>query len=302
MAQRYGGKFSPDGASEPADTTGQPSRGEVYRGAKAEPAGAKVNVLFFPPVVLAFTSLNDGAIGMTLGLAASAVLVLGAWLLREGMRAEVAYDARKVAKRPAFPRKLAAAVLAGLGVAVAAYKSEPGLLAPALFGLVTTALHIAAFGIDPMRNKGMEGIDTLQQNRVARAVDEAENHLKEIMDAAQRADDRQVERRVEQFQKTARDLFRTVEEDPRDLTAARKFLGIYLVGARDATSKFADIYSRSTDAQAKSDYFQLLDDLERNFIARNEKLLIEDRTDLTVEIDVLRERLEREGVRLRDTN
>ena len=87
-----------------------------------------------------------------------------------------------------------------------------------------------------------------------------------------------------------------VEEDPRDLTAARKYLVVYLSGARDATVKFADIYARSGDAQAKADYLALLDDLDENFAARTRASLLEDRGDLTIEIDVLRERLAREGV------
>ena len=64
------------------------------------------------------------------------------------------------------------------------------------------------------------------------------------------------------------------------------------------SSKFADIFSRTRDAQARTDYLALLDDLEKNFAARNRKSLLEDRSDLTIEIDVLRERLSREGVRL----
>ena len=69
-------------------------------------------------------------------------------------------------------------------------------------------------------------------------------------------------------------------------------------GARDATVKFADVYARTRDAQALADYTALLDDLEQNFAARTRKMLLDDRSDLTVEIDVLRERLQREGVRL----
>ncbi|MCB1312575.1 MAG: 5-bromo-4-chloroindolyl phosphate hydrolysis family protein, partial [Sedimentitalea sp.] len=140
--------------------------------------------------------------------------------------------------------------------------------------------------------------DSFQQSRVARVVDEAEKYLSAMRDAIARAGDRQVEARVERFQASARTLIRTVEEDPRDLTGARKFLTVYLMGARDATIKFADIYARSRDAQARKDYLALLDDLEQNFDARTRKMLLEDRSDLTVEIDVLRERLQREGVRL----
>ena len=85
-----------------------------------------------------------------------------------------------------------------------------------------------------------------------------------------------------------------MEEDPRDLTSARKYLSVYLQGARDATVTFADLYNRTGDDSAKADYLTLLDDLEQNFAARTQKLLIDNRTDLTIEIDVLRDRLARE--------
>lgn len=293
MAKRYGGKYSPDGDS----TEQTPESRGAYEGARAEPAAARTNVLFVPAIPLVFMSLNDGAIGLAQALVAAGALTLAAWLLREGLLAEVAYNSRRVARRPAFPRKLAANVLTGLGVALAAYKTEPGLVAPVLYCGAAMVLHAVAFGFDPMKDKGMEGIDTFQQDRVARAVSEAENYLNEMSDAILRSGDRQMEARVERFQTTVRDLFRTVEEDPRDLTGARKYLTVYLRGARDATIKFADIYSRSRDAQARSDYADLLDDLEQNFAARTRKMLLDDRVDLTVEIDVLRDRLKREGVR-----
>lgn len=293
MAKRFGGKYSPDG--ETNDSKIEP-RG-TFEGARVDPAGARTNVLFIPAIPLVFTSLGDGALGLTLALVAAAVLTLAAWLVREGLRAEAAYNSRKVARRPAFPRKMAASLLTGLGIAIAAYKSEPGLVAPILYGGVATVLHGFAFGLDPLRDKGMEGIDIFQQDRVARVIEEAESRLSEMSDAVKRAGDRKIESRVDQFQVTARDLFRTVEEDPRDLTAARKYLTVYLQGARDATIKYADIYARSRDPQAREDYLALLDDLEQNFAARTRKMLLDDRSDLTVEIEVLRERLQREGVR-----
>ena len=179
-----------------------------------------------------------------------------------------------------------------------AHSDSLTVIAPVLYAIIAAGLHLTAFGLDPMRNKGMDGVDTFQQDRVARVVDEAEKHLASMRETILRAGDRQATARLEDFIDTARDLIRTVEEDPRDLTATRKFLGVYLQGARDATAKFADIYARTHDTQARNDYLALLDDLEQNFAARNRKSLLDDRSDLTIEIDVLRERLSREGVRL----
>ncbi len=125
---------------------------------------------------------------------------------------------------------------------LAGYTSGGSFLNPVIFGVLGLALHFLSFGPDPLTDKGAEGIDQFQSDRVARAVGEAEKHLKAMSDAILRAEDRGMERRVERFQTTVRDMFRTVEEDPRDLTAARKYLSVYLMGARDATVKFADLF------------------------------------------------------------
>lgn len=295
MAQRYGGSFSPKPVSE--NDAPKPASG-AYKGARVDPAGARSNVLFVPAIPMVATSFDDGALGLSLAFGAGAVWILGAWLMREGLRAEAAFAARRVARRPALPRKMVGSVVLGLGTAIAAFKTDPGMIAPVLLGVVTSGLSLAAFGLDPLRDKGMEGVDTFQQDRVARVVDEAESYLGEMSDAIRRAGDRAAEARLAGFQGTVRDLITTVEEDPRDLTAARRFLGVYLLGARDATVKFADIHARTQDAQARADYLSLLDDLEKNYAARTRAMMLEDRSDLTVEIDVLRERLQREGLRL----
>lgn len=294
MAKRFGGKYSPD-------AKGTPRASDIER-VTIDPVGGRANVMFVPPVVLLATTVGGGAQSLAFGLLGAGALAGGAWLLREGLRAEAEYAARKVARRPAVPRKILAALATGVGAAfavVAHMDIASDLVAAVLYAICAAGLHLAAFGIDPLKSKGMEGIDTFQQDRVARVVDEAEKHLSAMRDAIKRAGDRKAETRLAAFQTTARKLIRTVEEDPRDLTAARKYLSVYLMGARDATVKFADIFARTGDAQARDDYMALLDDLDQNFAARNQKSLLDDRGDLTVEIDVLRERLSREGVRLK---
>ena len=293
MAQRFGGKYSPKGA-EQAD---KPVRGG-FTAAQVDPVGARANLMFLPAAVLLFSALFSGALGLVIGLVGAGALSLGAWLLRGGLQAEAAYNSRKAARRPALPRKILAAGLAGAGTALAAVSHDNGIIPAVLYGVAACGLHIAAFGIDPMRDKGMEGIDTFQQDRVARVVDEADAHLAAMTDALRRIGDRSLNDRMAAFQSAARRLIRTVEEDPRDLTAARKYLGVYLIGARDATVKFVDIYASNQSGSARDDYLALLDDLERNFDARTEKMLLDDHSDLTVEIEVLRERLDREGVRV----
>ncbi|WP_095590408.1 5-bromo-4-chloroindolyl phosphate hydrolysis family protein [Actibacterium ureilyticum] len=293
MAQRYGGKYSPQG--DPAGTT--PPGQNPYHGKKRTRVGAKINMLFFAPLPLAIKAFSAEPVVMATYLVAFGTLILAAWLTREGLIAQEAFEARKIARRPALPRKILGSVLTGAGLAIAGFAGH-GVVEAAIFAVLGAALHFFTFGPDPLRDKGMDGVDTFQQDRVARVVDEAEAHLKAMSDAIRRVQDRQLETRVDRFMTIARDMCRTVEDDPRDLTAARKYLGVYLLGARDATVKFADLYARNRDPRARADYEALLDDLERNFTARTQTLLLDDKTDLDVEIEVLRERLQRDGVRL----
>lgn len=292
MAQRYGGKYSP-GGDNPA---GVPRTGHPAPPPRRSRAGMRVNMLFFAPVPLVIIAFGRDPVGLAFNLGAFGLLMLAAWLTREGLVAEEAYEARTVARRPAIPRKMMGSLLTGVGLFVAAFGAGQGAAVSILLGLLGAGLHGMAFGTDPMKDKGLEGVDSFQTDRVARAVDEAEKHLAAMKDAILRAGDRSLERRVDQFQATARRMFRTVEQDPRDLTAARRYLGVYLLGAKDATVKFADFYARTRDPKARGDYEALLDDLEKEFAARTEKLLLDDRTNLDIEIEVLRERLEREGV------
>ena len=290
MAWHHGGQHSTGGGpGPPRDTV-------LHDDRRVHAAGARANLLFGPGVVLAFTSLNEGATGLVVGLAGAAVLTLAAWLTRDGLRAHAAYDARRVARRPALPRKMLGAALTGLGIGIAAHANGDGLLACALFALAAAGLHVAAFGPDPLRDKRAAGVDSFQQDRVARVVDEAEAYLDAMRDHVAKLKDRRLEGRVMQFQATARRMIRTVEQDPRDLAGARKFLGVYLMGARDATARFAAHYARTGDATARADFEALLGDLEENFAARTEKMLLDDRSDMEVEIKVLRDRLQREGL------
>ncbi len=297
MAQRYGGKFSP-GADNPAGLprTGTPPVAPPLRRSRA---GMRVNLLFLAPAPLVVMAFFREPVGLAFNLGAFGVLMLAAWLTREGLIAEEAYDARTVARRPAIPRKLMGSALTALGLGVAAFGAGQGVAAALILAVLGGVLHGMAFGLDPMKDKGLEGVDSFQTDRVARAVDEAERHLAAMKDAILRANDRALAARVDRFQATARAMFRQVEQDPRDLTAARRYLGVYLLGARDATVKFADIYGRTRDPKVRADYEALLDDLEREFAARTERLLIDDRTNLDIEIEVLRERLERDGVSAR---
>ena len=95
-----------------------------------------------------------------------------------------------MARRPAFPRKLWPARADGYGAAssrpTGRVTRNPWCIRAAR-GVFGALLHGLAFGLDPMKDKGLEGVDTFQTDRVARAVEEAEKHLPAMKDAILRA-------------------------------------------------------------------------------------------------------------------
>lgn len=297
MAERFSGKFSPRSDAYPASDRVLSDGGRQTPPAPTRhPLEGRPFWILLCAAPILLSAFGEGPVTLARSLIGFGLIAGGAMLTREGLRAEAAFDARRIARRPAFPRKISGAILFAAGLALAATDPAMGLFGAITVGLVAGALHLFAFGFDPMRDKGMEGIDTFQQDRVARVVAEGEKHLTAMKDAILRAKDRRLEARVDLFAAHAKELFRVVEEDPADLAAARRYMGIYLEGARDATIKFADLWPQTRDESARTAYESLLDDLEKNFAAHTRSLIANGREGLDVEIEVLRDRLAREGV------
>ena len=205
MAKSYGGKYSPGGKAAK-----DPVHEEAVEARLIDDATSGTKLLYVPAILLIVTTFNNGPVALITALIGAAVLTLGAWLTQEGLRAEAAFNARKVARKPAVPRKMLASCATGVGIALAAHAGDLGLGGAILYGIAALALHVAAFGIDPMKDKLMDGIDTFQQDRVARVVEQADETLATMRDHITRLDDRALTQRVDAFQATARKMARTV--------------------------------------------------------------------------------------------
>ncbi|MEL6266282.1 MAG: 5-bromo-4-chloroindolyl phosphate hydrolysis family protein [Pseudomonadota bacterium] len=297
-AKRFGGQFSPDAAGRAASAL--PKRRPSFAGREPMRLDVRARLLYVLPAPLLFAAFWDIATGdlpgTVLALAGFVLLLGGAWMLNEGLTAERAYAARAVARRPAIPRKIFAAVMAGLGVGLAQLDGSGGSdpLVAAGFGLVAFAAHLAAFGIDPLSNKGID-LDGAATGHVADVLDRADATLREIHEDAVRIGDHEITERLSALGDEVRAMLRRLDQDPRDLTRARRYLSVHLVGAREATRKYAESHGEMDDPRLRGDFLALIDELEQSFQRGSEKLSADDRTDLEIEIEVLRERLGREG-------
>ena len=260
--------------------------------------------MFLLPLPLLFAGL--GAIGrgnaaeMLGELGGFAGLMLSAWLLNEGLRAEEAYDARAVARPPAIPRKLFAAVLTGASVASpGVLEPRPGPLRGALaFGVVAGGGAPPRLRARPDAKKGLEGVDEFATERVARAIDQAEELVRQTVDAAKR-DRRPAARgpRRAALRPGARGLPRR-SSATRATSAGRAPSSASICSAcATRRSKFADVWSRSRDAEARRRLRGAARRPRDRASPRSAPHLLEDdRSDLDIEIEVLRERLQQDGL------
>lgn len=283
MAKRFGGAHSPQPTAQ-APAVAKPPRAA---------AGFRSRLMFFFPIPLlfrAFSALRAEDLSAALSaLAAFVLLVLGAWLLRDGLLAEAHYNSRSRAARPALPRKILAALLAGAGVLTASFGS--GAVFAIGLGLLVALLHVLAFGIDPLSAKGLDGTHNIDARRAAKVVADADLDVVAITAIADQSRDRQISDALRRFLGAVSQMLRTIEDDPRDLSQSRKFLSVYLKGARSAAEKYQALARRKADPAARDDLITLFDELSASFTAERAEMLLDDKADLDVEISVLQERL-----------
>jgi 5-bromo-4-chloroindolyl phosphate hydrolysis protein len=306
-AKRFGGAHSKGGSSvskgaqsSPPLPAKPPGRTR-FSGRKASGFSWRVLGLYLAPSglllpgLLGLLSADLPRIGWALG--GYALMMFGAWMTGQGLKAEAAFAERLVAKPPAFPRKLfGGALIATALFGVMFVGIDVGLLPSLFYGALALGAHIYAFGIDPMKAKGVISHDGADLSHVVDRLEEAEAVVDATVEAARHLGDRQLQGRVDNLAFAARDILWEIQSDPRDFRRARRFLSVHIVGLRDATQKYASAKAKGA-ADMRAEYNNLLTDLEASFAKQRETLLIDDRVDLEIEIEVLRDRLKEENLR-----
>ena len=93
-----------------------------------------------------------------------------------------------------------------------------------------------------------------------------------------------------------REITDIVEDDPRDLRRARKFLRTYLDGAQRVTEGYANTHKYGDNGELENNFRNVLDTIETVIEEQKGKLLENNLTELDVQIEVLQMQLEKEGV------
>lgn len=274
---------------------------ERYRQTPDRFPSSKGILMFLLPLPVLFAAVASLARGNLAGLFDNTVcyglFLGGALLLRRGLRTEAEYDRRRVAKAP-WPLKTFGGSLIALATGLTAWSSAHyhPVMAVAFALAALLGCHLT-YGFDPRGAKRFtdsEGVDTT--DRVLEALAQAETSISAIEQATRNIGNAELNGRLRRIAAQARQILTMLEEDPRDLRRARKFLNVYLDGAKQVTEGYAKTHGRVTAPELEDNFRRVLTTIEEVFAEQQQKLLETDVTDLDVQLEVLNTQLKREGV------
>ncbi len=255
-------------------------------------------VLPLPAAAAALVALVRGQLGPLLGdVIGYGLLLGGALLIRSALDRddELASSGSGLWRR--WPLKTTGAGLIALGSGVTAWLGaghHPAIGAG--FALVTLLGVHLVYGLDlrlrpPLGRRpprlGAPGEESLR--RAAHAITAIEQARRDIRQP-------ELDTRLAAIAALARQILQRVQDDPRDLWRARRFLNVYLDGVQRVVEGYAKTHGQVAAPQLDQSFRHALETVEAAFREQHQVLLERDVEDLDVQIEVLTRQLEREGI------
>lgn len=190
-----------------------------------------LNVLFlaaFPLLLLLFQGSPSGVFTAVLALF---LLGMALRLISRGQRLQKDYDAAVNAERPRTPRKLMGAILIGVFVLILSGHHFVSLHVPLLMGCLACGLAIAAFGMDPLKDKGqtLSVVEPVEEASLAdKAMAAPAKRLQALTDRIAALGDADLSRRTAAARDMVLRLARTMINDSGDPRIMRKPIGKFI--------------------------------------------------------------------------
>jgi 5-bromo-4-chloroindolyl phosphate hydrolysis protein len=260
-------------------------------------------LLYFLPIALipaTFIALAKGhVLNVLINAAGFALYMLAAICLRKGLRAEYFYHKSRIAGPPNPRLKTFAGVLGPIATGVVAWLGAGhSLPAGMLFAGGAFLGMYLRYGFDPrVEKRKITAAYGYSGDEIRQALEDSSRIIRGIEQANNRIRNAELNRRIERICDIADDILADIAADPRDFRRARKFLNVYLDGARQVTEGYARTHRQTASEELEQNFRNVLDTIESTFQEQHQKLLEEDLFDLDVKIEVLNTQLKREGIR-----
>ncbi|MCW5771536.1 MAG: 5-bromo-4-chloroindolyl phosphate hydrolysis family protein [Rhodospirillaceae bacterium] len=262
-------------------------------------------ILYLLPVPLLGKALYELAwhgrfAGFALSLALFTLFILGAELARRGVAKSWDFRDRKVARAGGAPLKaLGGGVIAGATFLTAWMAAGQSLPAAIGIGLGALLGFFLTYGLDAYGEKGVDANSGVSVLDVQTALADARTRIAAIEATGKRLSGPtayELRQKLRDVVAAAGKVLHLIEEDPRDLRRARKFLNVYLESARTVAENYANTSAKAPSPEMEAKFRAVLDDLKATCEEQYQKLLENDTLDLDAQIEVLKLRLTREGL------
>lgn len=259
-------------------------------------------LLYILPVPLLFAAISglmsdqtSRAIAYALGFT---VCMVAATMMRRGLAVAAEAKRRKINRRTStIPYKMVAAILLAAAMFIVAWGGgNYGLIDGALFGFAALVGAYLLYGFDEARNDPDVAAIGITSEEVIELLDEAEGRIVAIETARRDIRNSEFRDRLKHITEEARTILSIIEEDPRDARRARKFLKVYLDGAKQVTEGYAAAHKGEDSPELEDNFRRVLTTIETVIAEQQKKLRENNLSELDVQIEVLQMQLEKEGV------
>lgn len=263
--------------------------------------GLRGGLLYVLPLPLPFAGVIALARGQwlvaVLCAAAFVAFIGGARLTRRGLREERAAPQRRYTQPSPVPYKvLGAALVSGATLLVASGVAGHDAVSSVLFGLLALGGYHLAYRLTTPATQQDPGTRVTRDPRLQRALAQAEHRIVALHSAADSVGNRELEQRLSRIADQGRVILDMIAERPEELFRARQFLNVYLEGAERVASRYTRNHRLAPSRELEQNFRTVLVEIEEVFERQRKALREHDVNDLDIEIEVLRQRLEREAI------
>ena len=128
-------------------------------------------------------------------------------------------------------------------------------------------------------------------------LNEAQEKIEKISQVIGQVDNLELKSRLHRITLLAQQVIASLEQDPKDLHKARKFLYVYLDGAQKVSEGYAKTHEQANSKELEDKFRNVLITIEDVFLQQQKRLLENDILDLDVNIEVLNQQMKHEGIR-----
>jgi hypothetical protein len=219
-------------------------------------------------------------------------LILSAWLLGEGLRAEDHFRATKGARPPRLPLKLIAAGVTGLAVGWLTFVGARGDGAGfAVSAIVAAISQIGCFGLDPRGLQSGAPFAAMQAERVEDHAEQAEAHLASMTTACAALPDADLQTAVAGLTGAVRAVLAELADHPASLPLCRRASGPQLAAFAESCARFAALQTRAPDPARLDEFLRLTDRMQAGYRQLAEDIRLRNNQALSIEWAVLRDAL-----------